>query len=78
MILTALLRRKKYYFDLDYVGCLVSSGLFKLSYESDVVVHIVKYSTQAIKFYKKFGFTDTGKRFTEECYCMLIPKILTP
>ncbi len=32
----------------------------------DIVVHVVTYNKQAISFYQKLGFKDTGKRFTEE------------
>lgn len=32
----------------------------------DIVVRVVAYNEQAINFYKKLGFVDTGKRFTQE------------
>ena len=32
----------------------------------DTIVHVVIYNRQAIDFYKKCGFVDTGKRFTNE------------
>jgi len=36
----------------------------------DVVVDVVTYNTKAIEFYKKLGFEDTGKRFTDERFTM--------
>lgn len=32
----------------------------------DILVALATYNKKAIKFYKKLGFVDTGKRFTEE------------
>jgi ribosomal protein S18 acetylase RimI-like enzyme len=40
--------------------------------EKDAIVRVATYNTQAITFYKKLGFTDTGKRFTEEHFRMPI------
>ncbi len=38
--------------------------------EKDTIVHVATYSKQAIEFYKKLGFVDTGKRFSEERFKM--------
>lgn len=35
----------------------------------DTVVHVAVYNQKAINAYKKWGFTDTGKRFEEERFC---------
>ncbi len=43
-----------------------------------IIVHVATYNTQAINFYKKLGFTDTGKRFEEERHRMPISKVLIP
>lgn len=32
----------------------------------DVIVRVAEYNKQAIEFYEKLGFVDTGKRFVEE------------
>lgn len=32
----------------------------------DIVVGVATYNEQAINFYKKLGFVDSGRRFTEE------------
>lgn len=34
--------------------------------DKDVIVKVATYNNKAIYFYKKLGFIDTGKRFTEE------------
>lgn len=36
----------------------------------DTIVHVATYNIQAIDFYKKLGFVDTGKRFLEERFMM--------
>lgn len=36
----------------------------------DIIVHVATYNTPAIEFYKKIGFSDTGKRMTEERFKM--------
>jgi|GEM_PF-338206 len=38
--------------------------------KKDIIVHVVTYNQPAIEFYKKLGFVDTGKRFTEERHMM--------
>ena len=38
--------------------------------KKDIIVHVVTYNQHAIEFYKKLGFVDTGKRFTEERHRM--------
>ena len=46
---------------------------------SDVTVHVATYNAQAIAFYERKGFVDTGKRFAEERFRMksgnLIPEM---
>jgi len=37
-----------------------------LDMERDIVVDVVVYNKNAIKFYSKLGFVDTGERFSEE------------
>ena len=34
--------------------------------DKDIVVNVATYNNKAINFYKKLGFVDTGKRFSEE------------
>jgi ribosomal protein S18 acetylase RimI-like enzyme len=38
--------------------------------EKKITVHVVNYNTNAIRFYEKCGFLDTGKRFSEERFRM--------
>ena len=38
--------------------------------KKDSVVNVVTYNTNAIEFYKKLGFVDTGKRFSDERFKM--------
>ena len=40
--------------------------------KKDIIVRVAVYNKKAIEFYKKLGFTDTGKRFYEERYRMPI------
>jgi ribosomal protein S18 acetylase RimI-like enzyme len=35
-----------------------------------MVVHVATYNTQAIEFYKKLGFRETGKQFSDERFRM--------
>jgi ribosomal protein S18 acetylase RimI-like enzyme len=44
----------------------------------DIIVRVATYNTNAIDFYKKLGFIDTGKRFAEERHRMPISKSLIP
>ncbi len=45
----------------------------------DTIVHVANYNEQAIHFYKRIGFVDTGKRITDERWRMkngsLIPEM---
>jgi ribosomal protein S18 acetylase RimI-like enzyme len=43
-----------------------------------VVVHVATYNSKAITFYKKIGFVDNGKRFTEERHRMPMSGVLIP
>ncbi len=36
----------------------------------DVIIEVATYNTQAIEFYKKLGFVDTGKRWRDEKFKM--------
>jgi len=38
--------------------------------ENDVYVEVADYNEKAISFYKKIGFVDTSKRFTDEMFKM--------
>ncbi len=38
--------------------------------EKSIIVHVADYNLNAISFYSKLGFVDTGKRFTEERHTM--------
>lgn len=38
--------------------------------KKETIVHLATYNIQAINFYEKCGFVDTGKRFTEERFKM--------
>lgn len=49
-----------------------------LGNEKKIIVHVATYNQQAIDFYKKIGFIDTGKRFVKEQYEMPISKTLIP
>jgi GNAT superfamily N-acetyltransferase len=40
--------------------------------EKDIVVRVATYNIQAINFYQKLGFIDTGKRFVQENFKMPI------
>ncbi len=42
------------------------------------IVQVATYNEQAINFYKKLGFIDTGKRLTEERHRMPISNTLIP
>jgi ribosomal protein S18 acetylase RimI-like enzyme len=49
-----------------------------LGEHKDSVVHVSTYNEKAIAFYKKLGFEDTGKRFTEERHKMPISGVYLP
>lgn len=44
----------------------------------EIIVHVATYNERAIAFYKKLGFVDTGKRFTEERHRMPVSGVLIP
>jgi len=46
--------------------------------EKDIIVQVAIYNTKAISFYQKLGFTDTGKRFTEENLRMPLNGVAIP
>lgn len=46
--------------------------------EKDTVVQVAIYNENAINFYKKLGFIDTGKRFSDEKFKMPISGALIP
>jgi ribosomal protein S18 acetylase RimI-like enzyme len=41
-----------------------------LDKEKSTIVQVATYNTQAIEFYKKLGFADTGKRISDEKWRM--------
>ncbi len=41
----------------------------------DIIVQVAVYNVKAINFYKKLGFTDTGKRFTQPHGDIIIPEM---
>lgn len=46
--------------------------------EKSIIVHVATYNTQAINFYQRLGFIDTGKRFTNEKHKMPISGVIIP
>lgn len=46
--------------------------------ENDIVVRVATYNKNAIEFYKKLGFVDSGKRITEEHFRMPISGVAIP
>lgn len=46
--------------------------------KKDIIVHVATYNVQAINFYQKLGFIDTGKRFTKEKHKMPISGVFIP
>jgi len=46
--------------------------------EKDAIVEVATYNDQAINFYKKLGFVDTGKRFSQENHKMPISGAYIP
>lgn len=46
--------------------------------DKDIIVQVATYNEQAINFYQKLGFVDTGKRFTQENLKMPISGVHIP
>ncbi|MCK9378872.1 MAG: GNAT family N-acetyltransferase [Candidatus Moranbacteria bacterium] len=46
--------------------------------KQNIIVSVATYNQQAINFYQKIGFVDTGKRFAKEKYRMPLSKTLVP
>ena len=46
--------------------------------EKDIIVQVAVYNEQAISFYRKLGFIDTGKRFEDERFKMPISGVVIP
>lgn len=66
-----------------YQGLGIGTALWKeasrfLDPKKETIVHVAIYNEPAIAFYKKLGFNDTGKRFTEERHRMPVSKVLIP
>ncbi len=66
----------------DYQGKRIGTGFWKeaqnfFDHSKDIIVNVAVYNTKAIEFYKKLGFIDTGKRFSEERFRMKSGSILT-
>ncbi|MEI6352735.1 MAG: GNAT family N-acetyltransferase [Candidatus Nomurabacteria bacterium] len=59
-------------------GMLWSKAKDFLDKSKDTIVEVVTYNQNAINFYKKIGFIDTGKRFSEEKQRMPISGVLIP
>lgn len=67
----------------EYQGKGIGTMLWEKGYpffdsNKDTIVHVATYNEQAIGFYKKLGFVDTSKRFTEERHRMPLSKVLIP
>jgi len=43
-----------------------------------IIVQVASYNSNAIRFYERLGFVDTGKRFTDENLKMPVSGILIP
>jgi len=59
----------------EYQGVGIGKSLFSaadeyLGGEKDMLVGVATYNANAIAFYTKMGFADTGRRFTEERHRM--------
>lgn len=59
----------------EYYGKGIGTSLWQemqsfFNENKDVYVEVVNYNKQAINFYKKLGFVDTGRRFQEERFRM--------
>jgi len=44
----------------------------------NIIVQVATYNEKAIRFYKKLGFVDTGKRFTQENLKMPVSGVYIP
>lgn len=44
----------------------------------DIIVQVATYNNQAINFYKKLGFVDTGKKFAKENHRMPVSGKIIP
>ena len=78
------LKKEENYNELEAIYVLPSyqgKGIGKMLWDraveflgdkKDVIVHVVTYNEKAINFYKKIGFVDSGKRFTDEKFKMPI------
>jgi ribosomal protein S18 acetylase RimI-like enzyme len=49
-----------------------------LGKDKNIIVQLATYNKQAESFYKKLGFVDTGKRFTDESTKMPISGVMIP
>ena len=60
-------------------GAMLADFIAWAGVECDLTVHVAIYNAQAIAFYERNGFADTGKRFSEERFRMksgnLIPEM---
>lgn len=69
------------YVDPEHQGKGVGTSLFNeisQCIDKDLIVHVATYNKNAIRFYEKLGFKDTGKRFTEERHRMPISGKIIP
>lgn len=57
---------------------LWQTGLSYMKPSKEVIVQVATYNDQAISFYKKLGFTDTGKRFQDEKFKMPVSGVIIP
>jgi ribosomal protein S18 acetylase RimI-like enzyme len=56
---------------------LWQDALLYFGKEKDIIVQVATYNTKAIAFYKKLGFIDTGKRYSEERHRMKSGAVIT-
>ncbi|MEN9582943.1 MAG: hypothetical protein RL641_897 [Candidatus Parcubacteria bacterium] len=88
--LCSILREEQYnklstiYILPEYQGKGIGKRLWEavapfLDTKKDTIVQVATYNKQAIAFYEKLGFVDTGKRFSDEKFRMksgaLIPEM---
>jgi GNAT superfamily N-acetyltransferase len=52
------------------VGAALMNEFLNWARNRPIKLHVVTYNQKAITFYEKWGFKDTGKRFTEDRYKM--------